>query len=50
MAFELLNCCYYFISLNYINPLKENKIILCLEQMKPVSQMVIWTALTFPVY
>lgn len=50
MAFELLNYCYYFISLKYIHPLRENKVILCLEQVKPVSQMLIWTALTFPLY
>lgn len=37
MAFKLSKCCYYFISLKYINPSKENKVTLCLEQVKAIS-------------
>lgn len=48
MAFELLNCCCYLISLKYIHPLKENKVTLCLEHVKSISQVLIITALTFP--
>lgn len=48
MAFELLSCCYYLISLKYIHPLKENKVHLCLEHVKSISQVLIISALIFP--
>lgn len=50
MAFELLSCYYYLISLKYIHPLKENKMTLCLEHVTSISQVLIITALIFPWY
>lgn len=48
MAFELLNCCCYLISLKYIHPLKENKVTFMLGTLKSISQVLIITALTLP--